>query len=206
MNATTDFLGILHLLHAPLIVLALIFVALAFDFINGFHDAANSIATVVSTRVLSPRFAVYWAAAFNFLAVFVFGTAVANTIGKGIINVAILDYPIVFAALVGAIVWNLITWHFGLPSSSSHALVGGLVGAGLSKAGLGALEWGGISKTLIFIVVSPLLGLVLGFFFMVLLAWIFHRSTPRYIDGLFRRGAEAARLLRHLLEDGADLG
>src|SRR5438067_449842 len=118
-----------------IIAVVIVLVALIFDFINGFHDAANSIATVVSTRVLSPRFAVYWAAAFNFLAVFVFGTAVANTIGKGIINVALLDYPIVFAALVGAIVWNLITWHFGLPSSSSHALVGGLVGAGLSKAG-----------------------------------------------------------------------
>jgi PiT family inorganic phosphate transporter len=204
MSATTDVLGILQLLHAPLIVLVLIFVALAFDFINGFHDAANSIATVVSTRVLSPRFAVYWAAAFNFLAVFVFGTAVADTMGKGIINVAILDYPIVFTALTGAIVWNLITWHFGLPSSSSHALVGGLVGAGLSKAGLSALEWSGLSKTLVFIVVSPLLGLVLGFFYMVLLAWIFHRSTPRYIDGLFRRGQLLSAALYSLGHGGND--
>src|SRR5947199_4450190 len=128
-------------------VIFIIAVALFFDYTNGFHDAANSIATVVSTRVLTPRIAVYWAAAFNFLAVFVFGTAVANTIGKGIINVTILDYPLVFAALAGAIVWNLITWHFGLPSSSSHALVGGLVGAGLSKAGLSALDGSGLSKT-----------------------------------------------------------
>jgi PiT family inorganic phosphate transporter len=177
MSATADIFGILSLWHAPLIVLGLIFVALAFDFINGFHDAANSIATVVFTRVLSPRFAVYWAAAFNFLAVFVFGTAVADTMGKGIIDVTILDYPIVFTALAGAIVWNLITWHFGLPSSSSHALVGGLVGAGLSKAGLGALEWSGLSKTMIFIVVSPLLGLVLGFFNMVVLAWRVRSGT-----------------------------
>jgi PiT family inorganic phosphate transporter len=143
---------------------------------------------VVSTRVLTPRFAVYWAAAFNFLAVFVFGTAVAKTVGKGIISLTIIDYPILLSTLVGAIVWNLITWRFGLPSSSSHALVGGLVGAGLAKAGLGALEWSGISKTLIFIIVSPVLGMVLGFFHMVLLAWIFRRSTPRYVDRLFRRG------------------
>ena len=204
MSVTDDVLGILHLLHAPWIVLILIFVALAFDFINGFHDAANSIATIVSTRVLSPRFAVYWAATFNFLAVFVFGTAVAQTMGKGIINVAILDYHIVFAALTGAIIWNLITWHFGLPSSSSHALVGGLVGAGLSKAGLSALEWSGLSKTLVFIVVSPLLGLVLGFFTMVLLAWMFRRSTPRYIDGLFRRGQLFSAALYSLGHGGND--
>src|SRR6266705_3325469 len=204
MSAAADILGIVQLWHAPLIVLVLIFVALAFDFINGFHDAANSIATVVSTRVLTPRIAVYWAAAFNFLAVFVFGTAVANTIGKGIINVTLLDYPLVFAALAGAIVWNLITWHFGLPSSSSHALVGGLVGAGLSKAGLSALEWSGLSKTLVFIVVSPVLGLVLGFFFMVLLAWIFRRSTPRYVDALFRRGQLLSAALYSLGHGGND--
>ena len=204
MSPTADILGILSLWHAPWIVLLLICVALAFDFINGFHDAANSIATIVSTRVLSPRFAVYWAATFNFLAVFVFGTAVAQTMGKGIINVAILDYHIVFAALTGAIIWNLITWHFGLPSSSSHALVGGLVGAGLSKAGLSALEWSGLSKTLVFIVVSPLLGLVLGFFTMVLLAWMFRRSTPRYIDGLFRRGQLFSAALYSLGHGGND--
>ena len=204
MSAAADILGIVQLWHAPLIVLVLIFVALAFDFINGFHDAANSIATIVSTRVLTPRIAVYWAAAFNFLAVFVFGTAVANTIGKGIINVTVLDYPIVFAALAGAIVWNLITWHFGLPSSSSHALVGGLVGAGLSKAGLSALEWSGLSKTLVFIVVSPVLGLVLGFVFMVLLAWTFRRSTPRYVDKLFRRGQLLSAALYSLGHGGND--
>jgi PiT family inorganic phosphate transporter len=204
MNATADLTGILALQHAPLIVLALIFVALAFDFINGFHDAANSIATVVSTRVLTPRFAVYWAAAFNFLAVFVFGTAVAKTVGKGIISLAVIDYPIVLSTLTGAIVWNLITWRFGLPSSSSHALVGGLVGAGMAKAGLGALEWSGISKTLIFIVISPVLGLVLGFFYMVLLAWIFRRSTPRYVDRLFRRGQFLSAALYSLGHGGND--
>ena len=204
MSATAELTGILDLLHAPLIVLALIFLALAFDFINGFHDAANSIATVVSTRVLTPRFAVYWAAAFNFLAVFVFGTAVAKTVGKGIISLTVIDYPIVLSTLAGAIVWNLITWRFGLPSSSSHALVGGLVGAGLAKAGLGALEWSGISKTLIFIVVSPVLGLVLGFFYMVLLAWIFHRSTPRSVDKLFRRGQLLSAALYSLGHGGND--
>ena len=204
MNVTADLTGILELLHAPLIVLVLIFVALAFDFINGFHDAANSIATVVSTRVLTPRFAVYWAAAFNFLAVFVFGTAVAKTIGKGIINLAVIDYSIVLATLAGAILWNLVTWYFGLPSSSSHALVGGLVGAGMAKAGLGALEWSGISKTLVFIVVSPVLGLLLGFVYMVLLAWIFHCSTPRYVDRLFRKGQLLSAALYSLGHGGND--
>jgi PiT family inorganic phosphate transporter len=204
MNATADLTGILELLQAPLIVPALIFVALAFDFINGFHDAANSIATVVSTRVLTPRFAVYWAAAFNFLAVFVFGTAVAKTVGKGIISLTVIDYPIILSTLTGAIVWNLITWRFGLPSSSSHALVGGLVGAGLAKAGLGALEWSGISKTLVFIIVSPVLGLVLGFFYMILLAWLFRRSTPRYVDRLFRRGQLVSAALYSLGHGGND--
>ncbi|HEY7496589.1 MAG TPA: inorganic phosphate transporter [Candidatus Tectomicrobia bacterium] len=204
MHATADLTGILALLHAPLTVLALIFVALAFDFINGFHDAANSIATVVSTRVLTPRIAVYWAAAFNFLAVFVFGTAVAKTIGKGIINLAVIDYSIVLATMAGAILWNLITWYYGLPSSSSHALVGGLVGAGMAKAGLGALEWSGISKTLVFIVVSPVLGLLLGFLYMVLLAWIFHRSTPRYVDRLFRKGQLLSAALYSLGHGGND--
>ena len=188
MNATADIAGILHLLDAPLIVLVLIGIALVFDFINGFHDAANSIATVVSTRVLTPRVAVYWAATFNFLAVFVFGTAVAHTIGQGIIHLAVMDSWMILAALLGAIIWNLITWRSGLPSSSSHALVGGLVGAGFAKAGLGALVWSGITKTLLFIVVAPLLGLFLGFVCMLALAWSFRRATPRSIDRLFRRG------------------
>jgi PiT family inorganic phosphate transporter len=163
MRPVADIAGILQLLEAPPLVLVLIVVAVDFDFINGFHAAANAIATVVSTRVLTPRLAVYWAATFNLLAVFVFGTAVAHTIGQGIIYLAVMDYWMILAALTGAIIWNLITWHSGLPSSSSHALVGGLVGAGFAKAGLRALAWSGIAKTLLFIVVAPLLGLCLGF-------------------------------------------
>lgn len=204
MNAATDLWGFLSLGQAPFIVLALIFVALAFDFSNGVHDSANSIATIVSTRVLSPRMAVYWAASFNFLAVFVFGTAVANTIGKGIVDVSILDYHIVFAALMGAILWNTITWYFGLPSSSSHALIGGLIGSGFAKAGLGALVWSGISKTLLFIVIAPVLGLVLGFIYMVALAWIFRRSTPKNVDKLFRRGQFISAALYSLGHGGND--
>jgi PiT family inorganic phosphate transporter len=147
---------------------------------------------------------VYWAATFNFLAVFVFGTAVAKTIGQGIVHIEVIDYWIILAALTSAIVWNLITWHYGLPSSSSHALVGGLVGAGLSKAGLVALEWSGISKTLLFIVVAPLLGLLLGFVYMLALAWILRRATPRYIDRLFRRGQLLSAALYSLGHGGND--
>ena len=188
MSAGADLAGILQLLAAPPLVLILIGVAVTFDFINGFHDAANAIATVVSTRVLTPRLAVYWAATFNFLAVFVFGTAVAHTMGHGIIALAVMDSWVILAALVGAISWNLLTWYYGLPSSSSHALVGGLIGAGFAKAGLQALVWSGITATLLFIVVAPLLGLVLGFGCMLALAWSFRRATPRSVDRLFRRG------------------
>jgi inorganic phosphate transporter, PiT family len=179
-------------------------VAVAFDFINGFHDAANAIATVVSTRVLTPRMAVYWAATFTFLAVFVFGTAVAHTIGQGIIHLAVMDSWVILAALLGAIIWNLITWRSGLPSSSSHALVGGLVGAGFAKAGLGALVWSGITKTLLFIVVAPLLGLFLGFVCMLALAWSFRRATPRSVDWLFRRGQLLSAALYSLGHGGND--
>lgn len=204
MDAATDLWGFLSLGQAPFIVLALIFVALAFDFSNGVHDSANSIATIVSTRVLSPKMAVFWAASFNFLAVFVFGTAVAKTIGKGIIDVAVIDYQIIFATLIGAITWNTITWYFGLPSSSSHALIGGLVGAGFAKSGLSALVWSGISKILVFIVVAPFLGLVLGFINMVVLAWIFKRSTPRTVDKIFRRGQFVSAALYSLGHGGND--
>ena len=204
MDAAADVLGVFSLLHAPFIVLALMFVALAFDFSNGVHDSANSIATIVSTRVLSPRMAVYWAASFNFLAVFIFGTAVAKTIGKGIVDVAVIDYYLIFAALMGAIIWNTITWYFGLPSSSSHALIGGMVGAGFSKAGFSALVWSGISKTLLFIVIAPLIGLVLGFVHMVALAWIFRRSTPKNVDKLFRRGQFISAALYSLGHGGND--
>src|SRR3954462_2439646 len=145
----------------------LIFVALIFDYINGFHDAANSIATVVSTRVLSPGKAVVWAAVFNFVAAFTFGTAVAKTVGSGLVDLHVVTFSVIFAGLIGAIVWDLITWYYGLPTSSSHALIGGYGGAAVAKAGLIAILPGGWSKTLVFIVLAPLIGMVLGFLIMV---------------------------------------
>lgn len=170
-----------------LIVIGLIGVALAFDYINGFHDAANSIATVVSTRVLSPAQAVIWAAAFNFVAAFTFGTAVAKTIGKGMIDITQVTFTVIFAALIGAIVWDLITWYFGLPTSSSHALIGGYAGAAVAKAGFGAIIPSGWTKTLIYIVLAPLMGLVLGLILTVAIFWIFRRFTPFRVDKIFRR-------------------
>ena len=169
------------------IVVALVLVALAFDFMNGFHDAANSIATVVSTRVLKPYQAVLMAAFFNFLAVFVFHLSVAATVGKGIIDQGIVDHYVVFGALTGAIAWNLITWWYGIPSSSSHALIGGLVGAGVAKAGTWALIPAGILKTVAFIFISPFIGLVLGALLLIAISWIFRRTTPSRVDRLFRR-------------------
>jgi PiT family inorganic phosphate transporter len=169
------------------VVIALVVVALAFDFMNGFHDAANSIATVVSTRVLKPYQAVILAAFFNFVAIFVFHLSVAATIGKGIVEQGIVDHYVVFGALIGAIAWNLITWYYGIPSSSSHALIGGLVGAGVAKAGTGALIPAGILKTVAFILISPLIGMVLGATFLLLISWLFVRSTPSRVDRLFRR-------------------
>ncbi|HEY8250468.1 MAG TPA: inorganic phosphate transporter [Burkholderiales bacterium] len=169
------------------VVIALVLVALAFDFMNGFHDAANSIATVVSTRVLKPYQAVVLAAFFNFVAVFVFQLSVAATVGKGIVDQGIVDHYVVFGALVGAISWNLITWYYGIPSSSSHALIGGIVGAGVAKAGTGMLIPAGILKTVAFIFISPLIGLVLGGTFLVVISWLFVRSTPSRVDRLFRR-------------------
>src|SRR6059036_3723230 len=145
------------------IVCALILVALTFDFLNGFHDAANSIATVVSTRVLSPGKAVMWAAFFNFVAAFGFGTAVATTIGKGMIDVSVVTFSVVFAGLLGAIVWDIITWYFGLPTSSSHALIGGYAGSAVAKSGLGVVILSGWTKTLLFIFLSPVIGMILGF-------------------------------------------
>src|SRR5580765_5004165 len=156
-----------------LAVVALIGVALLFDFINGFHDAANSIATVVSTRVLSPGKAVIWAAFFNFVAAFTFGTAVAKTVGSGLVDINIVTFSVIFAGLIGAIVWDLITWYFGLPTSSSHALIGGYAGAAVAKAGFSAVIISGWTKTLIFIVLAPLIGLVLAFVIMVAILWIF---------------------------------
>jgi inorganic phosphate transporter, PiT family len=170
-----------------LAVVGLILVALTFDFINGFHDAANSIATVVSTRVLSPGKAVVWAAFFNFVAAFVFGTAVAKTVGSGLVDIHIVSFSVIFAALVGAIAWDLITWYYGLPTSSSHALIGAIGGAAVVKAGFGAIIPGGWTKTLIFIVLAPLIGMALGFLLMVAFLWIFRWFPPSRVDRWFRR-------------------
>ncbi|MBB3572071.1 inorganic phosphate transporter, partial [Rhizobium sp. BK491] len=164
----------------------LIAVALFFDFLNGLHDAANSIATIVSTRVLRPQYAVLWAAFFNFIAFLFFGLHVAETLGTGIIDPNIVTPQVIFAALMGAIVWNIVTWVFGIPSSSSHALVGGLVGAGLAKIGMGAIVWSGLLKTAGAIVMSPLLGFVLALFLVLCVTWIFIRQTPFAVDSTFR--------------------
>ncbi len=166
----------------------LVLLALFFDFLNGFHDAANSISTIVSTRVLSPKYAVLWAAFFNFVAFLFFGLHVAGTIGKGIIDINIVDSNVILATLVSACAWNLITWFFGLPTSSSHALMGGLVGAGIVKAGTGSLIYSGIMRTIAFIVISPVIGLIIGLLLGVIVYWIFRRHTPMKIDGLFRKG------------------
>ena len=168
-------------------VVGLIVVALIFDYINGFHDAANSIATVVSTRVLSPGQAVVWAAVFNFIAAFTFGTAVAKTVGSGLVDIRIVTFAVIFAGLIGAITWDLITWYFGLPTSSSHALIGGYAGAAVAKAGFSAIIASGWTKTLVFIVVAPLMGLALGFLIMLVTMWTFHRFSPGRVDRLFRR-------------------
>jgi inorganic phosphate transporter, PiT family len=177
------------------LLLVTVATALIFDFLNGFHDAANSIATVVSTRVLSPRLAVLWAAVFNFLAAFFLGTAVAKTIGAGMIRLDIVTQYVVLAGLIGAIVWDVLTWLLGLPTSSSHALIGGYAGAALARAAIvhgwsaapGVIIPNGWTKTLIFIVVAPILGFVLGFSFMVAISWIFQRRSPRQVDRLFRK-------------------
>jgi PiT family inorganic phosphate transporter len=169
------------------VVVLLVAVALVFDFMNGFHDAANSIATVVSTRVLKPYQAVMWAAFFNFAALFVFHLKVATTVGQGIIDGSIVDHHIVFGALVGAIAWNIITWYYGLPSSSSHALIGGLIGAAVAKSGFWALQSAGIYKTVLFIVISPTLGFLLAGLMMVAVSWICRRTTPAKVDRWFRR-------------------
>jgi len=169
------------------VLILLILVALAFDFMNGFHDAANSIATVVSTRVLRPQWAVAWAAFFNFVAFLLFGAAVAATIGKGIIDPKIVDHYLIFGALVGAISWNIITWIYGIPSSSSHALIGGLAGAAVAKGGVHTLVASGLIKTAFAIVLSPALGFFLGTLLMVAVSWMCARQTPRRVDRWFRR-------------------
>jgi PiT family inorganic phosphate transporter len=169
------------------VIVVLVLLALAFDFMNGFHDAANSIATIVSTGVLKPQHAVAWAAFFNVAAIAVFQLKVASTIGKGTIDPAIVDHYVVFGALIGAIAWNIITWYYGIPSSSSHALIGGLAGAAMAKAGTGSLVWAGIGKVVAFILVAPFLGFILGGTLMVAVSWLANRSTPRRVDKSFRR-------------------
>ncbi|HOC60231.1 MAG TPA: inorganic phosphate transporter [Smithellaceae bacterium] len=175
------------MLDSMAFVIFLVFVALVFDFINGFHDSSNSISTIVSTRVLTPKQAVVWAAFFNFAAAFFIGTQVAHTIGRGIINIAIIDNLVILSALTGAITWNLITWYYGLPSSSSHALIGGLIGTGIAKAGTSTLVWSGILKTTAFIVLSPAIGLFLGYFFMILNLNLNRNSNVASADKVYRK-------------------
>ena len=186
------------------VVVMLVLVALAFDFMNGFHDAANSIATVVSTRVLRPHWAVLWAAFFNFTALLVFGLAVAATIGKGIVDPKIIDHHVIFGALVGAIAWDAITWYYGIPSSSSHALIGGVAGAAVAKGGVGTLVGSGLLKVAIAIVLSPLLGFVLGVMLTIVVSWLFARSTPFRVDLWFRRLQLVSAALYSLGHGGND--
>ena len=170
------------------VIVSLVVLALAFDFMNGFHDAANAIATIVSTGVLKPGQAVIWAAFFNFVALWVFGLSVAATIGKGMVDPKVVDYHVIFGALVGALAWNIITWYYGIPSSSSHALIGGMIGATVAKAGIGALNGAGITKTVVFILVAPLMGFALGALLLLVISWIFRKRTPWGVDKWFRRG------------------
>ena len=186
------------------VLVGLIGVALLFDFLNGLHDAANSIATIVSTRVLRPQLAVLWAAFFNFIAFFFFGLHVAETVGTGIVAAAVVDASVIFAALVGAIAWNVITWLIGIPSSSSHALIGGLVGAGLAKAGFDAVVWSGFLKTVGAIFLSPTVGFVLALVLVLIVAWLFVRSTPFKADSTFRLLQFASASLYSLGHGGND--
>jgi PiT family inorganic phosphate transporter len=186
------------------VVVFIVFVALVFDFINGFHDAANSIATVVSTRVLTPLQAVVWAALFNFIAAFGFGVHVANTVGKGVVAPAIVDQWVILAGLTGAIAWDLITWWWGLPTSSSHALIGGFAGAAVAKAGVASLVAPGLIKIGVFMVMAPLIGFGVGFVMMLITIWTFRRATPGRVDRTFRRGqllSAAAYSLGHGTND-----
>ncbi|MDQ1316622.1 MAG: inorganic phosphate transporter, PiT family [Candidatus Poribacteria bacterium] len=185
-------------------IFLLIVLALAFDFLNGFHDSANSIATIVSTRVLSPRRAVVWAAFFNFIAFLFFGLHVAKTIGKGIIDIEIIDQGIIFGTLIGACGWNIITWYFGLPTSSSHALIGGLIGSAMIKSGPESLVWHGIFKTVTFIFVSPIVGFLLGTVLGIAVYWIFRKSSPLKVDHIFRKGQLLSAALFSMGHGGND--
>ncbi len=187
-----------------LTVIAIITVALLFDYINGFHDAANSIATVVSTRVLSPGQAVVWAAFFNFVAAFTFGTAVAKTIGNGMIDLSAVTFGVIFGGLVGAIVWDLITWYFGLPTSSSHALIGGYAGAAVANAGFGVIIASGWTKTLLYIVLAPMIGLILALLLTVVTLWVFRTAAPARVDRLFRKLQLVSAALYSLGHGGND--
>lgn len=177
----------MHLSPSNTLLLVTVVIALSFDFLNGFHDAANSIATVVSTRVLSPKLAVLWAALFNFVAAFLFGTAVAKTIGSGMISVSAVTQFVVISGLLGAIIWDLLTWWWGLPTSSSHALIGGYAGAAIVRSGFGVIIPSGWNKTLSFILIAPLIGLVLGFIFMAAVFWLFRNKPPQRVDAWFRK-------------------
>lgn len=185
-------------------IIIIILIALVFDYTNGMHDSANSIATIVSTKVLTPRQAVVWAAFFNFVAFLIFGTAVAKTIGQGMIDISIVTPKVIFAGLIGTICWNLITWFFGLPTSSSHALIGGYAGAAIAKAGFGVIIIGGWSKTLIFIVLAPTIGLVLGLIFKIITTWIIHKKTPLGINKWSRRLQLVSAALYSLGHGGND--
>ena len=186
-------------------IIAIIAIAFAFDFINGFHDSANSIATIVGTRVLSPLQAVVWAAMFNFAAAFTVGTAVAKTVGSGMIDVKIVDPNVILGGLLGAIAWNLITWYYGLPSSSSHALIGGYAGAAVAKAGLAAITWGvKWIQTLSFIVLSPIIGLILGSALMIIVTWVFHRTNPHRVNRFFKHAQLVSSAAFSLAHGGND--
>jgi inorganic phosphate transporter, PiT family len=185
-------------------IILLIALALAFDFLNGFHDSANAIATVVSTKVLTPRQAVIWAAFFDFIAVLFFSMHVATTVGKGIVDVSIMDSQLIFAALIGACAWDLITWYVGLPTSSSHALIGGLIGAALVKAGISALIWKGILIIIAFIFISPVLGLILGLLMGTIVHWVFRKKTPAQVDHWFRKGQLVSAAFYSLGHGGND--
>jgi inorganic phosphate transporter, PiT family len=192
------------MLDSMAFVIFLVIIALVFDFINGFHDSSNSISTIVSTRVLSPKYAVFWAAFFNFIAAFFIGTQVAHTIGQGIIHRDIIDNGLIFAALGGAIIWNLTTWYYGLPSSSSHALIGGLIGAGIAKGGTSTLVWAGITKTTAFIILSPTIGLVLGYVFMIISLNLNRNSNMARSEKLYRKlqlASSAVYSLGHGMND-----
>ena len=185
-------------------IILLVALALVFDFLNGFHDSANAIATIVSTRVLSPKKAVVWAAFFDFMAFFIFGVHVANTIGTGIVKIEIIDQRLIFGALAGACSWNLITWYFGLPTSSSHALIGGLIGAALVKIGPSGLVWKGIIRTTVFIVLSPVIGFLLGRIIGKFVYWLFRRANPFKVDHIFRKGQLVSAALYSMGHGGND--